>query len=95
MVVVESDKADMDVETFYDGILAAIVVGEGEVRQNNVEECVVTQIPFPCQNDGDASIRGRRTTLGFPAFHIRLVEIVGVPLLVPCGATGISIRCGT
>ncbi|XP_047342184.1 dihydrolipoyllysine-residue acetyltransferase component 4 of pyruvate dehydrogenase complex, chloroplastic [Impatiens glandulifera] len=31
VVVVESDKADMDVETFYDGILAVIVVGEGEV----------------------------------------------------------------
>eukprot|EP00850_Spirogloea_muscicola_P005313 SM000024S07775 [mRNA] locus=s24:409422:412324:+ [translate_table: standard] len=31
VVVVESDKADMDVETFYAGILAAIVVGEGEV----------------------------------------------------------------
>lgn len=31
VVVVESDKADMDVETFYDGILAAIVVGEGEI----------------------------------------------------------------
>ncbi|XP_045807453.1 dihydrolipoyllysine-residue acetyltransferase component 4 of pyruvate dehydrogenase complex, chloroplastic [Trifolium pratense] len=30
VVVVESDKADMDVETFYDGILAAIVVEEGE-----------------------------------------------------------------
>ncbi|KAL4197323.1 hypothetical protein AMTRI_Chr04g250510 [Amborella trichopoda] len=30
VVVVESDKADMDVETFYDGILAAIVVKEGE-----------------------------------------------------------------
>ncbi|PON94452.1 Lipoamide Acyltransferase [Trema orientale] len=30
VVVVESDKADMDVETFYDGILAAIVVAEGE-----------------------------------------------------------------
>ncbi|CAL1408235.1 unnamed protein product [Linum trigynum] len=30
VVVVESDKADMDVETFYDGILAAIVVPEGE-----------------------------------------------------------------
>ncbi|KAG9458397.1 hypothetical protein H6P81_002905 [Aristolochia fimbriata] len=30
VVVVESDKADMDVETFYDGILAAIVIGEGE-----------------------------------------------------------------
>ncbi|XAR72369.1 Dihydrolipoyllysine-residue acetyltransferase [Bertholletia excelsa] len=31
VVVVESHKADMDVETFYDGILAAIVVGEGEI----------------------------------------------------------------
>ncbi|XP_024544934.1 dihydrolipoyllysine-residue acetyltransferase component 5 of pyruvate dehydrogenase complex, chloroplastic [Selaginella moellendorffii] len=31
VVVVESDKADMDVETFYDGYLASIVVGEGEV----------------------------------------------------------------
>ncbi|XP_027365768.1 dihydrolipoyllysine-residue acetyltransferase component 4 of pyruvate dehydrogenase complex, chloroplastic-like [Abrus precatorius] len=30
VVVVESDKADMDVETFYDGILAAIVVSEGQ-----------------------------------------------------------------
>ncbi|CAI5984388.1 unnamed protein product [Closterium sp. NIES-64] len=31
VVVVESDKADMDVETFYDGIIATILVGEGEV----------------------------------------------------------------
>ncbi|CAI7887444.1 unnamed protein product [Closterium sp. NIES-54] len=31
VVVVESDKADMDVETFYDGILAAILVDEGEM----------------------------------------------------------------
>eukprot|EP00252_Welwitschia_mirabilis_P008436 TRINITY_DN2026_c0_g1_i2.p1 TRINITY_DN2026_c0_g1~~TRINITY_DN2026_c0_g1_i2.p1 ORF type:complete len:485 (+),score=135.29 TRINITY_DN2026_c0_g1_i2:486-1940(+) len=31
VVVVESDKADMDVETFYDGYLAAIVVEEGNV----------------------------------------------------------------
>ncbi|KAK9713753.1 hypothetical protein RND81_06G049500 [Saponaria officinalis] len=29
VVVVESDKADMDVETFYDGFLAKIVVDEG------------------------------------------------------------------
>ena len=29
VVVVESDKADMDVESFYDGYLAAIVVDEG------------------------------------------------------------------
>lgn len=31
MVVVESDKADMDVETFYDGYLAAIMVEEGGI----------------------------------------------------------------
>lgn len=30
LVVVESDKADMDVESFADGILGAIVVQEGE-----------------------------------------------------------------
>lgn len=29
VVVVESDKADMDVESFYDGYLAAIIVDEG------------------------------------------------------------------
>ncbi|CAL9173613.1 unnamed protein product [Musa hybrid cultivar] len=31
VVVVESDKADKDVETFYDGYLAAIMVEEGAV----------------------------------------------------------------
>lgn len=31
VVVVESDKADMDVESFYDGYLAAILVADGEV----------------------------------------------------------------
>ena len=30
VVVVESDKADMDVEIFYDGILVAIVIHEVE-----------------------------------------------------------------
>ena len=31
VVVVESDKADMDVETFYDGILTSLVILEGEI----------------------------------------------------------------
>ncbi|KAG8080472.1 hypothetical protein GUJ93_ZPchr0014g47093 [Zizania palustris] len=30
VVVVESDKADMDVETFHDGIVAAVLVAVGE-----------------------------------------------------------------
>jgi pyruvate dehydrogenase E2 component (dihydrolipoamide acetyltransferase) len=31
IMVVESDKADMDVEAFEDGFLAKIIVGEGEI----------------------------------------------------------------
>jgi pyruvate dehydrogenase E2 component (dihydrolipoamide acetyltransferase) len=31
VVIVESDKADMDVESFYEGFLAAIVVDAGDV----------------------------------------------------------------
>ena len=31
VVVVESHKADMDVETFYDGILTSLVILEGEI----------------------------------------------------------------
>lgn len=31
IMVVESDKADMDVEAFEDGFLAKIIVGEGEM----------------------------------------------------------------
>eukprot|EP00549_Striatella_unipunctata_P014527 CAMPEP_0118710610 /NCGR_PEP_ID=MMETSP0800-20121206/23501_1 /TAXON_ID=210618 ORGANISM="Striatella unipunctata, Strain CCMP2910" /NCGR_SAMPLE_ID=MMETSP0800 /ASSEMBLY_ACC=CAM_ASM_000638 /LENGTH=57 /DNA_ID=CAMNT_0006614859 /DNA_START=73 /DNA_END=242 /DNA_ORIENTATION=- len=31
LMVVESDKADMDVEAFEDGYLAAILKGEGEM----------------------------------------------------------------
>ncbi|MEO1180784.1 MAG: biotin/lipoyl-containing protein, partial [Cyanobacteria bacterium J06636_28] len=31
VVVVESDKADMDVESFYEGFLATIVVEAGDV----------------------------------------------------------------
>ncbi|KAM2045887.1 hypothetical protein ACFX1T_010028 [Malus domestica] len=37
VVVIESDKADMDVETFYHGSLAAIVAGESETAQRVLE----------------------------------------------------------
>ncbi len=37
-MVVESDKADMDVESFSEGILGAIVVNEGE--RANVGEAI-------------------------------------------------------
>jgi pyruvate dehydrogenase E2 component (dihydrolipoamide acetyltransferase) len=50
VVVVESDKADMDVETFYDGILAAIVVEEGGVA------AVGSPIAFLAENEEDIEL---------------------------------------
>lgn len=47
VVVVESDKADMDVETFHDGILAAIVVAEGETAP------VGSPIAFLAETEGE------------------------------------------
>lgn len=47
IVVVESDKADMDVESFSEGILAAIVVNEGE-RAN-----VGSPIAFVAESEAD------------------------------------------
>lgn len=47
IVVVESDKADMDVESFSEGILGAIVVNEGE-RAN-----VGAAIAFIAESEAD------------------------------------------
>ncbi len=38
VVVVESDKADMDVESFYEGYLATIVVAEIETAQQQAAQ---------------------------------------------------------
>lgn len=47
VVVVESDKADMDVESFYEGYLATIVVGEGE------EAPVGAAIAYVAETEGE------------------------------------------
>lgn len=47
VVVVESDKADMDVETFYDGYLAAIMVEEGGIAP------VGSAIAFLAENEDE------------------------------------------
>ncbi|XP_020262805.1 dihydrolipoyllysine-residue acetyltransferase component 5 of pyruvate dehydrogenase complex, chloroplastic-like [Asparagus officinalis] len=44
IVVVESDKADMDVETFYDGYLASIMVEEGGVAPVGSAITLLTEI---------------------------------------------------
>ena len=46
IMVVESDKADMDVEAFDDGFLAAIITGEGD--SGAVGAPVAPSVPGPC-----------------------------------------------
>jgi pyruvate dehydrogenase E2 component (dihydrolipoamide acetyltransferase) len=64
VVVVESDKADMDVESFHDGILAAIVVPEGESAPvgaaiaflaESEEEVALARAKAESQSTGDAA----------------------------------------
>ena len=43
VVVVESDKADMDVETFHDGYLAVIAVADGEMATVGAPICYVAE----------------------------------------------------
>jgi pyruvate dehydrogenase E2 component (dihydrolipoamide acetyltransferase) len=48
-VVVESDKADMDVESFSEGILAVVVVAEGE------RAVVGAPIAFVAESEADVA----------------------------------------
>eukprot|EP01025_Chloroclados_australasicus_P029282 TRINITY_DN29208_c0_g1_i1.p2 TRINITY_DN29208_c0_g1~~TRINITY_DN29208_c0_g1_i1.p2 ORF type:complete len:114 (+),score=31.17 TRINITY_DN29208_c0_g1_i1:42-344(+) len=49
IVVVESDKADMEVESFEDGFLGSIVIGEGETAS------VGTPIGFIAESEAELS----------------------------------------
>lgn len=62
IVVVESDKADMDVESFSEGILAALVVQEGE-RAN-----VGAPIAFVAENANEVEeAKKKAAAMGGPA----------------------------
>ena len=62
IVVVESDKADMDVESFSEGILAAVVVNEGE-RAN-----VGAPIAFVAESESEVEdAKMKAAALGGPA----------------------------
>jgi pyruvate dehydrogenase E2 component (dihydrolipoamide acetyltransferase) len=45
IIVVESDKADMDVEAFEDGYLAKIIVGEGEMAPVGQAVALIAESP--------------------------------------------------
>ena len=63
IMVVESDKADMDVEAFEDGFLAKILVGEGEtaavgdvVAYVAAEEADVDEVAAEAAGRGGAAV---------------------------------------
>nr|XP_043630131.1 dihydrolipoyllysine-residue acetyltransferase component 4 of pyruvate dehydrogenase complex, chloroplastic [Erigeron canadensis] len=64
VVVVESDKADMDVETFYDGILAAIVVPDGQSAPVGAPIGLLAETEADVQ---EAKARAASVTSGSPA----------------------------
>ena len=76
VVVVESDKADMDVESFVDGIIAHIAVGDGEVAtvgapiayvvdsESEIEEAKAKAGGAPARGGGRAGGRGARAGAG-------------------------------
>ena len=62
VVVVESDKADMDVETFYDGYLAYIAVPDGEMAT------VGAPIAFVAETEAEiAEAKAKAAAAGAPA----------------------------
>lgn len=74
VVVVESDKADMDVETFYDGYLAAIMVDEGGVAP------VGSAIALLAESEDEISLaKSKATDSGSSSSSSDLVEAHSQP----------------
>ncbi|CAB4295596.1 unnamed protein product [Prunus armeniaca] len=73
VVVVESDKADMDVETFYDGILAAIVVGEGETAPVGAAIGLLAETE---EEVAEAKAKAKSASSDFPASSSPAAEAV-------------------
>ncbi|CAA0809901.1 Dihydrolipoyllysine-residue acetyltransferase component 5 of pyruvate dehydrogenase complex-chloroplastic [Striga hermonthica] len=59
VVVVESDKADMDVESFYDGYLAAIIVDEG------LSAAVGSTIALLAETEEEIELAKSQKTVGY------------------------------
>jgi pyruvate dehydrogenase E2 component (dihydrolipoamide acetyltransferase) len=74
IMVVESDKADMDVEAFEDGFLAAIITGEGEVS------AVGSPVALIAENEADIpALQAMRHPLRVALCHRRLLCLLLPP----------------
>lgn len=69
IMVVESDKADMDVEAFEDGFLAAIITGEGETSEVGAPVALIAaeEGDIPALQAYAASLSGAAPTAATPA----------------------------
>jgi pyruvate dehydrogenase E2 component (dihydrolipoamide acetyltransferase) len=69
VLVVESDKADMDVEAFYEGYLATIIVPEGEAAEvgKTIALIAETEAEIETAKQQAASLSGSSTPASAPA----------------------------
>ena len=67
IMVVESDKADMDVEAFEDGFLAKIVVGEGEMAPVGQAVALIAESEADIPNVIASYNNGGSTSIATPA----------------------------
>lgn len=80
VVVVESDKADMDVESFHDGILAAIVVPEGSSAP------VGSPIALLAESEAEIEVAKSQAAGASSSGSDQKTETVSVPVAEPAPA---------
>ncbi|XP_078156870.1 2-oxoacid dehydrogenases acyltransferase family protein [Carex rostrata] len=77
VVVVESDKADMDVESFHDGILAAIVVPEGSSAP------VGSPIALLAESEAEVALAKSQASSSSSSVSDQKTEAVSAPVAEP------------
>jgi pyruvate dehydrogenase E2 component (dihydrolipoamide acetyltransferase) len=89
IMVVESDKADMDVEAFEDGFLAKIIVGEGEMAPVGepvaliaAEESEIAEVIASFASGGSASSVAAPAAAAEPAAADPTVGTCCVPIVI-------------
>lgn len=92
VVIVESDKADMDVESFYEGYLAAIVIDAGEVA--SVGAAIALLAETEAEMDEAKAKASELSGGGAPAAPADAPVDEPEPAAVPASENGSSTRSG-
>ncbi len=91
VVVVESDKADMDVESFYEGYLAAIVTDAGDVAPVGVAIALVaeTEAEIETAKQQAAQLKSGSSASSSPAAAVAAVPAAASPVAEPAPAAAV------